>query len=404
MLPTVAVFYAGGDLAPGALAEAASSLCALEFWVDEDFELSRPMARYLRTLGPVRRYAADDLVALATQADPRPHGVMAFSDHQLEVAAAAAEVWGTPFHSPATAHVLARKSLQRRALEASARPVPWVTWPENIADRTLDDLEGPLVVKHDRGAASVGSYAAGDVADALAHLEGLGDTSRLWVIEQRIPGTPPPVPGLADYVSVELLHTERGWHAFGVNGRCPTVGNFGETAILMPLDLGPALEAEVVDVAVEALDLMGVRHGACHVEVKLAPDGPVVIEVNGRLGGGVADLVARGAGWNLLHEIFLAALGRPVPVHDEPWDGVVGQVYPYPSADEQHVPEWPDVTGLLADPGVAFVQRLREPGEPVDPRGGSHEAYGMVGTRADDLESWLTLRRRVLDVFGRPTD
>jgi biotin carboxylase len=59
---------------------------------------------------------------------------------------------------------------------------------------------------------------------------------------------------------------------------------------------------------------LGVRTGCLHTEVKFTPDGPRIIEVNGRLGGGVPEMLERAAGVNLLDLTLRVALGEPVSV------------------------------------------------------------------------------------------
>ena len=46
----------------------------------------------------------------------------------------------------------------------------------------------------------------------------------------------------------------------------------------------------MLDIASMAIKALGVRVGFLHTEIKLTPDGPRIIEVNGRLGGSVAEM------------------------------------------------------------------------------------------------------------------
>ncbi len=60
---------------------------------------------------------------------------------------------------------------------------------------------------------------------------------------------------------------------------------------MFPSSLGHGDEAAVVELASRALEALGVRHGNSHVEVKLSARGPRVIEVNGRIAGGLLELM-----------------------------------------------------------------------------------------------------------------
>ena len=44
------------------------------------------------------------------------------------------------------------------------------------------------------------------------------------------------------------------------------------------------------------IEALGVSTGCLHTEVKFTPDGPEIIEVNGRVGGGVPEMLERAAG------------------------------------------------------------------------------------------------------------
>jgi len=61
----------------------------------------------------------------------------------------------------------------------------------------------------------------------------------------------------------------------------------------------------VPDLATAATKALRVRTGFLHTEIKVTPSGPRVIEVNGRLGGGLPNLLQQAAGFDLLR-----ALGR----------------------------------------------------------------------------------------------
>ena len=66
----------------------------------------------------------------------------------------------------------------------------------------------------------------------------------------------------------------------------------------------------MLDLATAALRALGVRTGGFHTEIKLTPDGPRVIEVNGRLGGGVPEMLLQASGESLMRLSMRVALGE----------------------------------------------------------------------------------------------
>ena len=64
--------------------------------------------------------------------------------------------------------------------------------------------------------------------------------------------------------------------------------------------------------AIEALD---VHSGCLHTEIKLTPEGPRVIEVNGRIGGGVPEMLYRAAGVKIVELTLQLALGESIVIN-----------------------------------------------------------------------------------------
>ena len=124
--------------------------------------------------------------------------------------------------------------------------------------------------------------------------------------------------GWGDYVSVESVTSHGHTRHIEITGKFPLAPPLRETGYVVPATLDAATRRSVLDRTTSALAALDVRHGASHVELKLTPAGPHIIEVNGRVGGYVADLVRRSRGYDLVRAALQAALGRPC---DEPPDG-----------------------------------------------------------------------------------
>lgn len=93
--------------------------------------------------------------------------------------------------------------------------------------------------------------------------------------------------------------------------------HMSETGAQMPPNYPADRQAELVDLAREVLAAMGFRDGAFHIEVKYTSQGPRLIEVNARIGGGPTwELHKRVWGVDLVEQYLMVQLGipiRPVP-------------------------------------------------------------------------------------------
>ena len=100
----------------------------------------------------------------------------------------------------------------------------------------------------------------------------------------------------ADYVSVESVVSGGRISHLAITGRFPPAEPFRETGFFIPCAFDQAQCAAIADVATAAVQAIGIDIGALHTEVKLTPEGPRVIEVNGRIGGGVPEMLADATG------------------------------------------------------------------------------------------------------------
>ena len=89
---------------------------------------------------------------------------------------------------------------------------------------------------------------------------------------------------------------------------------FIETGMAIPSSLSSKNQQELIEMAEEVLELIGVENGVLHFEAKSSPDGPVPIEINLRMGGDEVYSFVKGA-WNvdLIESAVKIALGVFIP-------------------------------------------------------------------------------------------
>jgi hypothetical protein len=210
--------------------------------------------------------------------------------------------------------------------------------------------------------------------------------------------------GFANFVSVESV-VERGRveHAT-ISARTPFRWPFRETGYFTPSALSPETAADVLDVATRAVHALGVDLGCLHTEIKLTDDGPVIIEVNGRPGGGISEMLERASGFSILRTALRLGVGDPVDVHGPIACARVGYLlYVFPETDVEWIDVVDGLDALRAVDGVDEIVLVRGPGQRIDWREGSEaHVFHFTGTTADldELRRLIDATRQLVRIEG----
>ncbi len=383
---------------PFQVAEAASGLCRLLWLIDGSLAANAVTTRLLRKLGTVVDVAgmSPEEIAASLRAHS-PDGVLALRDEDIVLLALVAADLGLDYHPPEVARRLVDKLLQREALRDAGLPSPlcWEVPAQRdpaAVEAFAATVEYPAVLKPRRASGS--RYAMpvadrGDLARSLAMLppEAGGETGML--VEQYLPGLrTEPSDRFADFLSVESLVVAGEIRHVALNGRFPLAEPFRETGTFIPAELSQDQQTAVLEVATAALDAIGVKTGAFHTDIKLTPGGPRVIEVNGRIGGGVPEMLLRASGVSLFELAMHLALGEPVHV-----DGLI----PCPKVGWRLMFQLPtsarrvvSVAGLERVAGLGGISSVflnRSSGDSVDWRVGTGDyVYEVTGVSASHDE------------------
>jgi biotin carboxylase len=307
--------------------------------------------------------------------------VIVFTDPPQSLAAAVARRLGLSFHHPETARQLSDKLQQRVALRARGIPVPrFATFrPSTVLDAQSDvepDVAFPAVLKPQQGAGSRDTFLVHNRAELRAALEACRDED--FILEQYLEDRVDPASWLgAQMVSVETVFPGGVAHHLAITGRFPLAYPFRETGSFLPSDLSPDEIQPVLALASAAASALTVRHGVLHTEIKITPTGPRVIEVNGRIGGGVPGLLARVGGPPLLVWAIRLALSLDVgPIADLPSSPVAYFRWILAPAYARTLRQVRGLDEVRALPGVNGLHLNRQPGDRLDAREGG--TFGHV--------------------------
>ena len=411
-LPIVAVAYGPRCTPVMDIVEAATGICDLLWLVDLGLPEMAEMEALLRRYGVVVDVSGRDAGAIGRACAPHsPRGIVTYLDAGMVALANLADQLGLPFHRPDTAAALVDKALQREVLGGAGVEVPaCVVVPSGPARSALADvpetLVWPAILKPRSAQGSRHTFLAHDLDHAWALLDALGDAREVMVLEEYLAGDPirSSLP-FADYLSVESIVSNGAVSHLALTGRFPLAENFRETGFFIPAAVDAGEQEQILELVTAAIAALGVTDGCLHTEVKFTSDGPRVIEVNGRLGGGVHEMLARAAGLSILELTLRVALGQEVRVDGPVLTRRTGfRLFLQPPAVSAVIRDIVGIDAITELPGVDAVSIHQPPGAGLDWRDGSrNHVLAVVGSARDHaelLEVDRLLRERVTVTYA----
>jgi len=288
------------------------------------------------------------------------------TDWPVGVAARLAERAGLPHPiSPQTAVLATNKLRQRERLAEAGVPQPR-SWRVG-GDDDPPQVDGPVVVKAPDRQGQKGLTLVEHERDLAAAIETARGAARggLALVEELIDGPEVTVVGFSSRGTFTALAvTDR------ITAPPPAFGV--ALAHVWPAASGAGPAAETAGRAVRAL---GIDDGPSYTQLRIGREGPMVIEVAARLGGGHdAELVLAATGVDLNGLAIAAAVGRPtdVPVPAQLAGGAVTRFLVAPPGM---------LEGVEVPPGLDGVRIYREPGYVFTPlRRGADRAGSVLVT------------------------
>lgn len=432
--PLLVVIHTPDAFSPIQIAEAADGICRFLWLIDGTARSDPGYRRVMSKFGPVIDHAGmalDQLVDEVGKAEPA--GIVTFTDDGQMLTSILAHQLGLEFHPVEVVERLIDKVAQRTALAAAGFEGPrfWAVPPRTATDRSsphrtsedaaaegtvledavAGDVEAedvvvevadssgfPVVVKPRQGAASRDTYRADDAA-ALRDVLAANADEEMIVETYLADVTPLDTQEFSDFVSVESAVVDGEVRHLAVTGRFPLAEPFRGSGMLIPSQLPAELIAEIEQLAADAAVALGVRTSIMHTEIKVTPDGPRIIEVNGRVGGGVPDILRLLGGPAIIRWRLLLALGLDLPIEvQRPFDGIGFYLWHQPPIGSHRIVAVNGLDAVADLPGVLEVRPKRGPGDRVDWReGGVGHVFGVGGV-VDTYEELVSLRHRILDV------
>jgi biotin carboxylase len=377
------------SISPLEIVEAAQDMCQLLWVFDCTDPLLSQMLPLIRRLGAVIDTAGlTDAEVAARVALEHPDGIMTFSDPIL-LAAAIAEESDLPFHSLQTADLLSNKYRQRIALAQAGVPGPGF-WPvaRDIDPAELahlvQDLSYPVVLKPQSGTGSQNTSRVDDPTTLLRLLAEAGQRSEDMLIEEVLAEAQPrAVQRFGEVLMVDSFVSSGRITHYALTGHFIPAQPFRGTGSFLPSHLDDRETKSVFEATDAALRALGVEAGFTNTDLILTPDGPRVLEVNGRIGGQIPELLTLAGEFPFLPEVMRFALGES--------DGLVPQLqnervafcamYQAPM-EARMVVELNGLDVVTQLPGITRIRPDRHAGDAIDWRRGTvsrlFSVYGVA--------------------------
>ncbi len=363
--------------------------------------VTRNPARYPFLRGSVARVIEaetrdpDEIVAVAAKLT-RLAGIYSSSDYFVESASRVAKAIGLPGASPDAIATCRNKWKQVTALQRQSIAVPETRLVTSLreVENVLAEAIFPLVVKPVSGSGSSGVRLCDSAAAAAKAFERAND-----VLLDQV-DLPSPEVLIQQYVegkeySAEMVAYEGAVHCLGIvakhKGPPPC---FVEVGHDFPAPLSQPFLHELATFAAGAVSALGLEFGPAHVEFVLSDSGPVLIEVNPRLAGGMIPVM-------LSH-----ALGTSIP--DMVIKLYAGEPFAPPQASKRagairfrlaHKSGKLKLLGFsrTPEPTVAEAGLLKSEGEELQINGDFRDRVAYAVGVANELEAAATGAERMID-------
>jgi biotin carboxylase len=375
--PRLAVFYEQSSASILDVFESARGVCQL-IWVI-GWSTDTPATRVLARFGEVVDLTGmDETRAVECVSAAKPDGVIVFDDSPLRLAAAVGETLGLRFHSRDTAHLFTDKFAQRAALARAGVPVPKF-WPVSASSdvtavrQLISNLSFPVVLKPQTGSGSRNTFQVDDVDTLTRSLEKALERDEDMLIEEVLRERHPrQAQRFSDVLMVDSLVVAGSIEHIVVAGHFIQAPPFRGTGSFVPSHLSNAENMAVFEATEAAIKALGITDGFTNTDIILTPEGPRVLEVNGRIGGQIPTLLGLAGSSPLMPEAMRFAVGRSRGDIDRLRSGCVAFCAMYQAPIEAtRLVELSGLDVVAKLPGVTRIVPNRARGDVIDWRLGT---------------------------------
>lgn len=215
--------------------------------------------------------------------------------------------------------ITTNKFKMREILRKYNLPIPEYQLIKKVTDVDCEKMEFPIIVKPIDRSGSRGIYKVFNLTElefALKKSKEVSFSDEI-LIEEYISGK--------EY-SIEAI-SQNGVHKVLQITEKITSGtpNFIEIAHISPAQISEKLKDKILKVINKSLDVLEVKNGASHSEIKISTDGDIkIIEIAARMGGDFigSDMVEISTGFDFMKNVIKISMGEDIEFNNKVYDKI----------------------------------------------------------------------------------
>jgi biotin carboxylase len=346
-----------------------------------DFDPSAPGVSYADHFFNISTIDEKRIVDAAIKYNP--DGVMTMAtDMPMRSVAAVGSVLSLPSISYEVALNSTDKARMIRCFKSSNVPHPWFKVYSEIAQfkNELNQLNPPYIIKPSDSSGSKGVVLVDNMENAIdSFLYSMSNSkSGTVLVEEFMEG---------DEVSVETLSLNGTTSIIAITDKLISGPPFFvEMGHSQPSHHEPETIKKIKDVAIKAINSLGIDNSAAHVEMIISSQGPRLVEVGARLGGDniTSYLVPLSTGVDMVKACIQLSLGlKPdITIKFEK-----GAAIRYLNSGEGIFNGVAGLGEIMGKAGFKHIEITKNIGDRIGQVKGSRDRIGYVITQSDTAES-----------------
>lgn len=197
----------------------------------------------------------------------------------------------------------------RKKLKEKGMPIPEFQLIKKEQDIDYDKINFPVIVKPIDRSGSRGIYkvmSVKELKNAIKNAKEVSFTDNI-LVEEYIDGKEYSIEAISQNGVHKILQVTEKF-----TSEAP---NFIESAHLSPARVDNDLKQQIFEIIERSLEVLKVKNGASHSELKVLPDGDIkIIEIAARMGGDFigSDMVEISTGFDFVRSVIKVAIGEDI--------------------------------------------------------------------------------------------